>query len=143
MGYYSNVRLMVSKKGYKELNNYIENYIQKNKLNVSYNLLKVYDFLYENENSYYFGWDDAYWYKDKKEIEALMLGLKELKNKQCSYSYFEKGEDISDYEEINFKGNDDIDLEITTSRATFFEDSITIEENGYKEVKNELLDIVK
>lgn len=112
MGYRSDVRIIVSKEGYKELSKYVDRYLKDKKfpymeenifLHPSVKLL--------SSDSVYLGWNNLKWYNGYHEIDAVMNGLEHLKQKDLSYRYARIGEDFTDFEEDNHysvKINDDL-----------------------------------
>lgn len=68
MGYRSDVRIMTTKKGFKELNEYVKDYLSK--LNHDeYNLLDNLEFKAENDYAVYFGWN---WLNGTMDMIVLM-----------------------------------------------------------------------
>lgn len=72
MGYRSEVRIMTTKKGFKELNNYVKNYLS-NLEHDDYNLLDNLKFKAENDYAVYFGWSWIKWYGSYQSVEAIEL----------------------------------------------------------------------
>lgn len=138
IGNYSKVRLLIGKKGYKQLDDYVTKYLEKYNLDSSYNLLNDSDFKYENNTSYYIGWNDIKWYKGYYEIDAIMNGLDNLEKKQHSYSFFNVEEEISNSQKKDFIGKDNLDLKIATCKMV--DDEKTIKKNNLQDVE-ETLDI--
>lgn len=103
MGYRSDVRIITTKKGYKELKKYTDEYIKK--MNYSdKNLLDISESFGDSKSSKYFGWNDIKWYEDCDYIgvDAIMSGLKHLKDNDYSYRFARLGENYTDYDENNF-----------------------------------------
>lgn len=120
MGYYSNVRLVVSKKGYKALSQYVRNYLGPHQLDN--NLLRNADFKKKTSYGYAFGWNDIKWYQGDeeyyKDVNAMMSGIKYLTNKNLSFNFVKVGQDYDDYEEI-YNDGENIDLPFPTLDRSF------------------------
>ena len=97
MGYRSDVRILTSKKGFAELNKYVNNYLKDKN---DYNLMENIQYKKENDFCCYFGWNWVKWYEyDYESINAIMNGLNYLKENEYSYRYARIGEDYDDYDE--------------------------------------------
>lgn len=122
MGYRSDVRIIVSKKGYEELSKYVENYIADNQKNYDYeivNMLK--EALFTKERTYetftgekinyiYIGWNYVKWADLYPEIDAIRLGLKSfVEGEKYSYRISIIGEYITDISEDYYNGEEDGD----------------------------------
>lgn len=96
MGYYSDVRLTVSKEGFDRLSSFVNSTCKEaeclNPLDHCTNLFRGRDF-------YLISWDDWKWYSQFPEIEVMEDGLKKLKEADCSYDFCRMGEDLDDIEE--------------------------------------------
>lgn len=98
MGYRSDVRIITSKKGFKELNNYVKDYLSKIDES-NYNLMEDLKFKVENKYSCYFGWNWVKWYENSyPSVDAIMSGLEHLREKDLSFRYSRIGENYDDYE---------------------------------------------
>lgn len=133
MAYRSDVRIVVSNRGYNELKNYVDTNLPKDCR--QYNLLNLVDVQKQAEDQVYLGWDEVKWYEDTgfKEVETIMNGLNYLRDNEYSYNYARLGEDTSDYEEKYFNGENDKDvyLEFPQLERYFDDDQFTsINENG-------------
>ena len=97
MGYRSDVRIVTSKKGFKELTKFVNDYMKdKNE----YNLLDNIQHKTDNKYSCYFGWDYVKWYQESYDgVIAIMKGLEHLKDNNYSYRYSRIGEDYDDYDD--------------------------------------------
>ncbi len=95
MGYYSDVRLSVSKEGYEQLSSFIESWCKKEE---SINPLEYCDKLFRSEEGYLICWNDWKWYDFFPEIKAVYEGLKNLEETNFSYDYCRLGEEIGDVE---------------------------------------------
>lgn len=122
MGYYSDTRIMVSKKGYEELEKYVKYYVKDKKPElteeqlVDYNLLCNTDVFKTLEKQVYIGWNSLKWYQGSYiDVDAIMKGLYHLADSGYSYRYARLGESYDDYEELSNDGdldiNNDIDLD--------------------------------
>lgn len=113
-GYRSDVRLVISKRGYKELNKFINNYLKSYNINGKsfQNPLSETDIKYKSKDIYYLGWDEIKWYEycSYKNIDAVMEGFKLLKNKDLSFYFSRMGENFGDYEEDYSIGIHDVYL---------------------------------
>ena len=108
MGYRSDVRIIVSKKGYEKFKEYFMEYFnekiksEEDKIN-AYNLLEHIDIKSENEDYVYFGWNYVKWYDGiYMEVDAVMNSLYKLAENDYSYRYARIGEQYDDIEEQNF-----------------------------------------
>jgi len=112
MGYRSDVRITVSKKGYEELKKFVEDYlkdkVKEDEMN-EWNLLNSIDIKMEGEEQVYLGWNYLKWYEGYKEVDAIMEGLNYLEENEYSYRYMIIGEDYTDVEEMSNDGKKDKD----------------------------------
>lgn len=136
MGYSSDVRLMVSKKGYKELKKYVNNYLKNQHLTFkTYNPIENPSFKEESNDCVYLGWNCIKWYEYSEGyqgITAIMKGLETLKEKNLSYNYARLGENLDDYEEDAFESkSDDEPLLEYPALARYFDDDYVIENMEY------------
>ena len=113
MGYRSDVRIIVSKNGYKELRKYIDEHIRKYKIdnikegsvadayNYDFNLLNNLDVSKASAdgNEIYIGWDSLKWYDGYEEVDAVMDSLDKLEENGYGYRYSRIGENFDDIEE--------------------------------------------
>lgn len=104
MGYRSDVRITVSNNGYKRLNNYVNDYLNKNPQSEdNFNLLTDPDIFKQSKQSTYLGWNYVKWYEDSfKDVDSIMYGLNKLKEDNLSFRFSRIGEDYTDYEEEIF-----------------------------------------
>lgn len=114
MGYRSNVRIIVSKKGYEELKKFNIEYLTEvgreqpdkegfavNEWVNNVNLLNHLDVFAENEEFVYFGWDDIKWYDGSlgyPSVNAISDGLDSILQDGYSYRFGIIGEDDTDME---------------------------------------------
>lgn len=105
MSYRSDVRIITSKKGFKELKKFINQYLDANNFDYA-NLLNECTIMYENDYEKYFGWNSIKWCDDIDDFEnisAIMEGLKHLEGEDYSYRFVRIGESYDDYEEFYYK----------------------------------------
>lgn len=128
MGYRSDVRIITTKKGFDELNNYVKKYL-KEKGDYDYNLLDNLKFKAENDYAVYFGWNYLKWYEGYDSVDAIVDGLNHLKENNMSYRFARLGESYDDYEEESFESDleEEQDLDYP-SMLREFDDSYVIEE---------------
>ena len=139
MGYYSDVRIRTSKKGYEELKNYIDKviYSKRNSLenfnNYDYNLLNHTDIQkdvkvqYNNEeprDEVYIGFNSLKWYDGYEDVDAIMNGLDHLGEKGYSYHFIRIGEDYDDIEEKYIKSSleNEYDVDYIEINRSFVDD---------------------
>lgn len=141
MGYRSDVRIITTKKGFDELNNYVKKYL-KEKCDHDYNLLDNLKFKAENDYAVYFGWNYLKWYEGYDSVDAIVDGLNHLKENNMSYRFARLGESYDDYEEESFESDleEEQDLDYP-SMLREFDDSYVIEEmNRINSVKDYQID---
>lgn len=141
MGYRLDVRIITTKKGFDELNNYVKKYL-KEKGNYDYNLLDNLKFKAENDYTVYFGWNYLKWYEGYDSVDAIVDGLNHLKENNMSYRFARLGESYDDYEEESFESDleEEQDLDYP-SMLREFDDSYVIEEmNRINSVKDYQID---
>lgn len=126
MGYRSDVRIITTKKGFDELNNYVKKYLKEKG---DYNLLDNLKFKAENDYAVYFGWNYLKWYEGYDSVDAIVDGLNHLKENNMSYRFARLGESYDDYEEESFESDleEEQDLDYP-SMLREFDDSYVIEE---------------
>lgn len=126
MGYRSDVRIITSKKGFKELNKYVKNYL-KDSSESDYNLMDNLKFKAENDYACYFGWNYLKWYEGYGSVDAIINGLEHLKEKDMSYRISRIGESYDDIEEEYYESEkeEEQDLEFP-SMLRQFDDEYTI-----------------
>ena len=113
MGYRSDVRIIVSRNGYKKLKKYVDEHIKKYKINnikegtvaasynYDFNLLNSLDVSKTSEDNkqIYIGWNDLKWYDGYEEVDAIMDSLSKLEDNGYGYWFTRIGENIEDIEE--------------------------------------------
>lgn len=125
MGYRSDVRILTSKKGFAELNKYVNNYLKDKN---DYNLMENIQYKTENDFACYFGWNWVKWYEGSYDsVDAIMNGLEHLKEKEYSYRYARLGENFDDYEEHYYESEieDEQDLEFPNVIREFDDDYVS------------------
>lgn len=127
MGYRSDVRIMISKKGYEELRKYTDKYLEEKKFEYG-NLLYSCDIEKDTKYAKYIGWDSIKWYEysDYDNVEAIMRGLDYLRANDYSYRYARIGENYDDYEEDSYESEieEEQDLEYPTMQRYFDDDYV-------------------
>lgn len=125
MGYRSDVRIMVSKKGYKELKKFVDEDAKKYATpDYDHNLLENLDVKIENEYEVLIGWDCIKWYSPMKDwyqdVGCIERGLTYINELGYSYHFSRIGEDYSDIEELNVEGElDEYELDYPDIIRTF------------------------
>jgi hypothetical protein len=139
MGYRSDVRILTTKKGYKELKNFTENYTKEKNC---YNLLNNPEIFNKNNTCCYIGWNYLKWYEDYSEVDAIIKGLDYLKEKDISYRLAVCGEDYSDYQEdiYNSKRENFVDLDYP-SLIREFDDEYIIDNMNHEISKSKENDL--
>ena len=101
MGYRSDVRIAVSKKGYKEMLKYMEDFAKRKDLDKDdvIDLLNCTDISCENKYQKYFGWDGIKWYDGFPDIDAIIEALSHIENEGYSYNFTRIGEEFTYIEE--------------------------------------------
>lgn len=106
MGYRSDVRIIVSKNGYKELEKFVDKFLKEK--NEDYNLLKETDIFKQSKYTTYLGWNSVKWYEySYNDVDSIMQGLHYLKEKGMSYRYARIGENYDDYDEHYYESENE------------------------------------
>lgn len=141
MGYRSDVRIVTSKKGFKELKKFTDNYLKEK--NYTYgNLLDDCQVISENKWSKYFGWDSIKWYEycdDYEDVSAIMEGLKHLEKNDMSYRYARIGESYDDYEEFSYESENEKEQDLEYPSMVRYFDDEWVKENMHQFDKEEEL----
>lgn len=98
MGYYSDVRIVMSQEGWKVFKGYVD----ENCGDEVYNLAEHLDVWYTRDNWVYFGWNSIKFYDDFEEVAAVYQGLDCLKESDYSYNFAEMGEEITDFNTLQY-----------------------------------------
>lgn len=117
MGYYSDVRLTVSKKGYKKLRKYVDEEAKKVATpDYDYNLLNNADIFkvrhVGDDAEFLIGWNYIKWYESHTpgwydDIRIIINGLKQLRDDRLSYHFSRIGEDLTDIDEDYWDDDED------------------------------------
>ena len=115
MGYRSDVKIIVSREGYRELKDYVERECikyQKPDSDYDFNLLKIADGLRTDGDQVVISWDDVKWYDGYyNDVDVVVNGLEHLAAKGYSYRFYRVGESYEDIEETCIDGELDQDLD--------------------------------
>lgn len=125
MGYRSDVRIVVSPKGYEKLKEHYEMLIAQCE-GVS-SLLDDATTYREDEKNVVFGWDDIKWYDfSYDDVSCMMKTLDYLEENDFGYRFARIGEELGDIDRRENDGNEDSenynsldDLYISTSFDDF------------------------
>lgn len=98
MGYYSDVRLIMSQEGWKAFKGFVD----ENCGDEVYNLAEHLDIWYVKENWVYCGWNSIKFYDDFEEVAAVYQGLDHLKELDYSYNFAELGEADDDFNTLQY-----------------------------------------
>ena len=98
MGYYSDVRIVMSQEGWKVFKGYVD----KNCGDEVYNLVEHLDVWYTKDNWVYFGWNSIKFYDDFEEVSAIYGGLNHLKDLDYSYNFAKLGEANDDFNTLQY-----------------------------------------
>lgn len=111
MGYRSDVRIVTSKEGFEKLKEFVAEYLKEH--NEDYNLLDECDIKEEGKNQCYLGWDSIKWYEDSyDDVDAVMNGLRSLRENNYSYRFMRIGESYDDIEELCYNGDKDREYDV-------------------------------
>lgn len=115
MGYRSQVKILVSKEGFRELKDYVEKESIKFKKpdnDYDYNLLKLADSIRCDGDQVVITWDDIKWYEGcYDDVDTIVHGLEHLCSEGYSYRFYRVGESYEDIEETCVDGDLDQDLD--------------------------------
>lgn len=121
MGYYSDVRLLTTRKGYDKLSKFVRKKVNND---IDENLLENCDFKSIHCNTVFIGWNNIKWYENDdrfKDVDAIMKGLEFLGDNNLSYHYARMGENFEDCDLLE-SDNDDDKLDIYSSIDRQFDD---------------------
>ena len=110
MGYRSDVRILVSTKGFEVLEKGVLEYLEKKQKGDDYNLLNSCDVkkIDKESKEVYLGWNWVKWYTDDfDDVDAVMHGLKKVEEADLSYQFARIGEDENDVERDEHYNKDD------------------------------------
>lgn len=137
MAYRSDVRIVVSSKGYEELKKYVSDNLPPDLK--QYNLLDNTDLKLLRKDQIMLGWNAVKWYEyvDFKEVDSIMDGLDSLKDKNYSYRYVRLGEQFDDIDEkyVDGESDKDIFLEYPQIERYFNDDLFIIDVNKNEEME--------
>ena len=133
MGYYSDVRMIMSKDGFDHFNDLVAECEKEAHCEpCTMNHLSIYDM--SSNGLVYFGWDFIKWYPGMGDIGALEAALKRLAKDEYSYRFARLGEEIGDLETDYFDGYKDekrLKDVYTPSVRWYFNDEYNIDEMNY------------
>ena len=101
MGYRSDVRILVSKRGYEILEKGVLEYLKEKQRGDDYNLLNSCDVkqIDEKYGEVYLGWNWVKWYTNEfDDVDAVMYGLRKVKEADFSYQFARIDESEDDIE---------------------------------------------
>ena len=113
MGYRSDVRIITTGEGWKELKTFTEKYV-KYMTDIETNIFKdaYLDYFKTTEDGeiVYLGWNDIKWveHDDFYDVDGVMKGLRKLERLDIPFRYARIGEDYSDYDEDYHTNENDI-----------------------------------
>lgn len=87
MGYYSDVRIVVSNEGFKKLSEYVNGHTN------DINLLNNCDVFIKENNEICIGWNFFKWWDEFPEVKTVMEGLEILESEDYSYRFSRLGGD--------------------------------------------------
>lgn len=123
MGYRSDVRIVVTKEGYKKLEEFVENYLKGIEIAKQYNLLNHKDIEKVTEEYHYLGWNYIKWYEgDYEDVNSIVKGLDYLAENDFSFRFARIGEQYDDIEERNFDSEKEGYLEYPSILREFDDD---------------------
>lgn len=134
MGYRSDVRIVVSKEGYKELKEYVAAHAVKFKKpdnDYSYNLIEHADSIKTKDcgDQVMICWNSIKWYEGYyPDVDTVMGGLSWLQDKGFSYTFSRIGEDYDDIEENHWEGELDQDVDWPWICRYFDDEALGFEE---------------
>ena len=143
MGYRSDVRIITTKRGYDELRKFTDKYLKDKKFTYG-NLLDQLDLNNETKYAKYIGWNSIKWYEyggsDYEDVNAIMEGLKHLKEQDLSYRYARIGESYDDYDEHYYESENEEEQDLEyPSMERYFDDEYVIDNmKSVEEKENEI-----
>lgn len=147
MAYFSDVRLLTTRKGYEELSKFVRKQVNDD---IDENLLENCDFKAVHHNTVFIGWDNIKWYEDDErfqEVDAIMKGLEHLEDSNLSYHYARLGDNIEDYESLESNSdNDKLDIYSYVERKfddDYVKTQLEREDKYYKKMKEKDNDLLQ
>ena len=142
MGYRSDVRIVVSKEGFRELREYVERESakvrsQKPDSDYSWNLLECTDSIRTDGDQFLISWNDIKWYDGcYEDVDIIVDGLEHLNNEGYGYRFYRVGESYDDIEETIVDGDLDQDLDYLYVVRYIDDDCIKGKTISYEELDN-------
>jgi len=144
MGYRSQVKIVVSKEGFRKLREYVEREsvkVRKPDSDYSYNLLEHADSIRTDGDQFLISWDDIKWYDGcYDDVDIIMHGLDNLNAEGYSYRFYRVGESYEDIEETCVDGDLDQDLDYLYVVRYIDDDCIGGKTISYEELDNSVLE---
>ena len=125
MGYRSDVRIIVSKKGYEQLKKFTDSFLKQKQEDC--NLLDNPEVFHNGKNGVLLGWNNIKWYEycDDNLVNSILKGLENLKNKDMSYRIARLGENYDDYDESYYdSGKEEQDIAFPSIIRKFDDEDI-------------------
>lgn len=128
MGYYSDVRIVVSNEGFKKLSEYVNEHTN------DINLLNNCDVFIKGNNEICIGWNFFKWWDEFPEVKTVMEGLEILENEDYSYRFSRLGGDAIEEFEYDSKNKErDICLSYPNIEKYFNDEEISLEMGAVSE----------
>lgn len=128
MGYYSDVRIVVSNEGFKKLSEYVNEHTN------DINLLNNCDVFIKGNNEICIGWNFFKWWDEFPEVKTVMEGLEILENEDYSYRFSRLGGDAIEEFEYDSKNKErDICLSYPNIEKYFNDEEISLEMGAISE----------
>lgn len=146
MGYRSDVKIVVSKEGFRELREYVERESakvrsQKPNSDYSWNLLELTDSIRTDGDQFLLSWSDIKWYEDcYDDVDTIIHGLNYISNEGYGYRFYRVGESYDDIEETIVDGDLDQDLDYLYVVRYIDDDCIGGKTISYEELDNSNLE---
>lgn len=140
MGYRSDVKIVVSKEGFRELRDYVEKEsvkFRKPDSDYTYNLLEYTASIRTDGDQFLLSWEDIKWYENcYDDVDIIVHGLEHLAAEGYSYHFYRVGESYDDLEETCVDGDLDQDLDYLYVVRYIDDDCITGKVLKYDELDN-------
>ena len=128
MGYYSDVRIVVSNEGFKRLSEYVTEHTN------DINLLNNCDVFIKGNNEICIGWNFLKWRNEFPEVKTVLEGLEILENEDYSYRLSRLGSDsIEEFEYYSKNKEKDICLSHPNIENYFNDEEISLEMGAISE----------